>query len=125
MARNNAPSGQLVGNWTRMRAMCSMTRAPILIRRSRIVANSAVASGLVFGMAARTPCINQNAAAGLDAGLEFADAVELDDDNARQIPKDMIGRLLNQADLRCLQRAVNSKKPSAPLVRRRTAQSDR
>jgi len=105
--------------------MCSMTRAPILIRRSRIVANSAVASGLVFGMAARTPCINQNAAAGLDAGLEFADAVELDDDNARQIPKDMIGRLLNQADLRCLQRAVNSKKPSAPLVRRRTAQSDR
>jgi pimeloyl-ACP methyl ester carboxylesterase len=27
-------------------AMCSITRAPILIRRSRIVANSAVASGL-------------------------------------------------------------------------------
>ena len=33
-------SGQLVGSWTRMRAMCSITRAPILIRRSRIVANS-------------------------------------------------------------------------------------
>jgi CRP/FNR family transcriptional regulator, cyclic AMP receptor protein len=34
-----------------MRAMCSITRAPILIRRSRIVANSAPASGLVRGMA--------------------------------------------------------------------------
>ena len=34
-ARNNAPSGQLVGSWTRMRAMCSITRAPILIRRCR------------------------------------------------------------------------------------------
>ena len=32
-----------------MRAMCSITRAPILIRRSRIVANSAVASGLAWG----------------------------------------------------------------------------
>jgi hypothetical protein len=32
--RNNAPSGQLVGSWTRMRAMCSIKRAPILIRRS-------------------------------------------------------------------------------------------
>jgi hypothetical protein len=35
---------------------------PILIRRSRIVANSALASGLVCGMAARTPCISQHAA---------------------------------------------------------------
>jgi hypothetical protein len=51
--RNNAASGQLVGRWTRMRAMRSITRAPILIRRSRIVANSAVASGLVRGIAAR------------------------------------------------------------------------
>src|SRR5580692_10738445 len=61
-ARNNARSGQLVGSWTRMRAMCSITRAPILIRRSRIVANSALASGSVLGIAARTPCISQNAA---------------------------------------------------------------
>src|SRR5207302_4952144 len=38
--RNSALSGQLVGSWTRMRAMCSITRAPILIRRSRMVANS-------------------------------------------------------------------------------------
>src|SRR5271168_2871421 len=60
--RNNVPSGQLVGSWTRMRAMCSITRAPILIRRSRIVTNSQRASGLVRGIAARTPCISQNAA---------------------------------------------------------------
>jgi hypothetical protein len=31
-------------------------------QRSRIVANSALASGLVCGIAARTPCISQNAA---------------------------------------------------------------
>jgi hypothetical protein len=37
-------------------------RAPILIRRSRIVVNSAVANGSVRGIAARTPCISQNAA---------------------------------------------------------------
>ena len=60
--RNSAPSGQLVGSWTRMRAMCSITRAPILIRRSRMVANSHLASGLACGIAARTPCISQNAA---------------------------------------------------------------
>ena len=36
----------------RMRAVCSVTRAPILIRRSRMVANSALASGLVCGIAA-------------------------------------------------------------------------
>src|SRR5579859_4612818 len=47
--RNSAPSGQLVGNWMRMRASCSMMRAPILIRRSRMVANSALASGSVRG----------------------------------------------------------------------------
>jgi hypothetical protein len=40
----------------------SITRAPILIRRSRIVANSAAASGLVCGIAALRPCISQNAA---------------------------------------------------------------
>jgi hypothetical protein len=44
-----------------MRAMCSITRALILIRRSRIVANSAVASASVRAIAARTPCISQNA----------------------------------------------------------------
>jgi len=34
------------------RTMCSITRAPILIRRSRMVANSQPASGLLRGMAA-------------------------------------------------------------------------
>jgi hypothetical protein len=38
--RNSAPSGQLVGSCTRIRAICSITRAPILIRRSRTIANS-------------------------------------------------------------------------------------
>src|SRR5258708_3714954 len=61
-ARNSRPSGQLVGNWIRMRARCSITRAPILIRRSRMVANSAFASGSVCGMASRTPSISQYAA---------------------------------------------------------------
>src|SRR5271154_2025641 len=60
--RNNARSGQLEGRCMRMRAACSITRAPILIRRCLIVVNSALASGLVCGIAARTPCINQNAA---------------------------------------------------------------
>src|ERR1700686_1475661 len=32
-ARNNARSGQLVGSWTRMRAMGSITRPPILMGR--------------------------------------------------------------------------------------------
>src|ERR1700746_1277108 len=53
--RNNARSGQLEGKCMRMRAACSITRAPILIRRSRIVANSALASELVFGMAGGRP----------------------------------------------------------------------
>jgi hypothetical protein len=40
-ARNNAPFGNLVGSRMRMRAACSITRSPILIRHSRMVANSA------------------------------------------------------------------------------------
>ena len=40
----------------------SSSRAPILISRSRMVANSHLASGLLRGIAARTPCISQNAA---------------------------------------------------------------
>jgi hypothetical protein len=36
-ARNTTRSRQLVGSWTRMRAMCSKTRAPILITRYRLV----------------------------------------------------------------------------------------
>jgi hypothetical protein len=39
----------------RMRAVWSITRAPILIRRSRIVANSALASELVGSHALHKP----------------------------------------------------------------------
>src|ERR1700745_1466209 len=46
--RNSDRSGQLEGRCMRMRAACSITRAPILIRRSRIVANSALASDMVL-----------------------------------------------------------------------------
>ena len=62
MSRNNAPSVQLVGSWMRMRAVCSIMRAPILMSRCRILANSHLASGLVCRIAARTLCISQNAA---------------------------------------------------------------
>src|SRR5258708_7976018 len=56
-ARHKRPSEQLVGNWMRMRAMGSINRAPILIKRSRMVANSAFAIGSVCGMASRTASI--------------------------------------------------------------------
>jgi hypothetical protein len=59
MVRNSLPSGKLVGSW--MRAMCSITRAPTLIRRSRRVLSSAFASGCVSGMASRTASTSQNA----------------------------------------------------------------
>jgi hypothetical protein len=39
--RGTAPFGNLVGSRMRMRAACSITRSPILIRHSRMVANSA------------------------------------------------------------------------------------
>jgi hypothetical protein len=53
--------------------------------------------------------------AGADRDLEFASGQALDKESARQIPANMIGRLLDDADLRKLQ------KPPAPSVRRRTA----
>jgi hypothetical protein len=40
------------------------------------------------------------AVTGLDQGLEFALGHELDEESARQIPADMIGRLLDDSDLR-------------------------
>src|SRR4029077_12636538 len=60
--RSSDRAGQLEGRCMRMRAVLSITRAPTLIRRSRIVATSALASELVWGIAARTPCISQTAA---------------------------------------------------------------
>jgi hypothetical protein len=58
---------------------------------------------------------------GADRGLDFAGSHEIDKASARQIPADMIGRFLDDGDLRELLEAITSKKPPAPSVRRRTA----
>ena len=51
------------------------------------------------------------ALAGLDRELEFDSGLELDEMSPRQIPKEMIGRLLDDRDLRRLQRSISPKKP--------------
>ena len=51
------------------------------------------------------------ALAGLDRELEFDSGLELDETSSRQIPKEMIGRLLDDRDLRRLQRSISPKKP--------------
>ena len=53
---------------------------------------------------------------GLDPGLE-CDGYQLDEASATQIPKEMIGRLLDDGDLRRLQRMLLTKKPPAASVR--------
>src|SRR5713101_2534578 len=58
---------------------------------------------------------------GADRGFNFAGAHELDAKSARQVPADMIGRLLVDGDIRKLQQAIKPKKPAAPIVRCRTA----
>jgi len=62
MVRNRWASGQAEAKATRMRVAVSMTRAAILRRRRRIVANSALASAAPFGMACWTRHISQYAA---------------------------------------------------------------
>jgi hypothetical protein len=57
---------------------------------------------------------------GLNDWLVFASGHELDDASAHQIPENMIGRLLDEGDLRMLQRLL-IKNPPAPSVRRRKA----
>jgi hypothetical protein len=57
---------------------------------------------------------------GADRGLNFAGAHELDAKSARQVPADMIGRLLDDGDIRKLQQAITPKKPASPTVRGRT-----
>jgi hypothetical protein len=47
--------------------------------------------------------------------------MELDDASSQQIPESVIGRLLNDRDLRCLQRAIVPKKSPTRSVRRRVA----
>jgi hypothetical protein len=56
---------------------------------------------------------------GADRGLEFASGQQLDSDSAGQIPANMIGRFLDDDDLRKLHRMLIKKKPPALSVRRR------
>jgi hypothetical protein len=58
------------------------------------------------------------ALAGADAGLVFASGHQLDRASARQVPSEMLGRLLDDGDLRRLQRMLLKKRPPAPSVRR-------
>jgi hypothetical protein len=58
---------------------------------------------------------------GLNDRLKFASGHELDDASAREIPENMVGRLLDDRDLRRLQRVLTPKQPPAPSVRRRKA----
>jgi hypothetical protein len=61
------------------------------------------------------------ALAGAGRELEFASGHQLDQESAGQIPVKMIGRLLDDGDLRKLLRAITPKKPRALSVRRRAA----
>jgi hypothetical protein len=58
---------------------------------------------------------------GADRELEFASGHQLDPLSAEQIPASMMGRLLNDGDLRKLHRILIKKRPPAPSVRWRTA----
>jgi len=57
--RKSILSGQAEGSRMRIRATPSLTRAAILIRRRRRVANSATAQGEAAGAAARRLCSSQ------------------------------------------------------------------
>jgi hypothetical protein len=59
--------------------------------------------------------------ASADRGLAFVSGHQLDPISAAQIPANMIGRFLDDGDLRKLQRMLIKKKPPAPSVRRGTA----
>jgi hypothetical protein len=59
--------------------------------------------------------------AGADRGLEFASGHKLDQDSARHVPANTMGRLLDDGDLRKLHQTLIKKKPPAPSLRRRTA----
>jgi hypothetical protein len=61
------------------------------------------------------------ALAGADRELQFVSGHKLDKESASQIPENMIGRLLDDGDLRKLHRMLVMKKPPAPSVRRQTA----
>jgi hypothetical protein len=63
--------------------------------------------------------------AGADRGVEFASGQQLDPVSAEQIPENMIGRFLDDGDLRELNQMLIKKKPPVPAVRRRTARKRR
>lgn len=63
--------------------------------------------------------------AGADRGLEFASRDKLDRKSAEQIPANMIGRPLDDGDLRKLHGMFVKKKPPATSVRRRTTDRNR
>jgi hypothetical protein len=56
------------------------------------------------------------ALAGADRDLEFVSGHQLDAESARQVPANMVGRLLDDGDLRKLHRMVIREKPPAPSV---------
>jgi hypothetical protein len=58
---------------------------------------------------------------GLNDRLVFASGHELDDASSHEIPENMIGRWLDDRDLRRLKHVLMPKKPPAPSVRRRKA----
>jgi hypothetical protein len=59
--------------------------------------------------------------AGADRQLEFASGHQLDPLSAELIPANMIGKFLDDGDLRKLHRMLIRKKPPAPSAPRRTA----
>jgi hypothetical protein len=63
--------------------------------------------------------------AGANRGFEFAAGQQLDPESAGQVPANMIGRLLDDGDLRKLHRMLIRKKPPAPSVRRQPTTSAR
>jgi hypothetical protein len=62
---------------------------------------------------------------GLNDRLTFASGHEIDAESARQVPESMIGRLLDDRDLRRLQQALMPKKPLAPSVKVRPESLER
>ena len=79
------------------------------------------ASAVVVDASAPVSARMAAAVYGLNDGLVFASGHELDPESARQVPEDMIGRLLDGRDLRRLQQALMPKKPPAPSMHRRKA----
>ena len=65
------------------------------------------------------------ALAGADRGLEFVSGHKLDEESAGRIPAKMLGRLLDDDDLRKLQRILLRKRPPARSVRRWTTAKHR